>query len=466
MIKRILQKISAGSSGRNKIGRRAETEFDLKKQECINEALGIAVWDILITDEDSVSPTSPVMWTQAFRQSIGFNDINDFPNILGSWSGLLHPDDKVKTLTELSFHVNDHSDRTPFNVEYRLMQKTGEYKRYNAFGTTLRNGRGQALKMTIAQVDISAKRQLERMIVDNRDIIEKKNKALEIQRNLATALLTGSKEVLDRTVIRSMESIGKYSRADRVHIWRNEMIDGNMHFVLSHEWMSELGKQFSTVDIKTYPYDEVPDWEDKLKRGKSINTPIAEMLPHEMSFLNRFNVKSLAVIPLFSNNEFWGFLRIDNCRDETTFSELEMVDLAQLGQLMAFNLMLSNDYGEIFTERADKKELAHRYKSILDAVPTPISVSDENMVLTFVNTALERLIGRERDNMYGKPCNILDFEICGSSNCAIVCSRRFVTKTSFKRNGKSYRIDTNQLKNLSGETVGFVEVIQEITGVV
>ena len=464
MLKGILQKISAATSSKNRIGRRAEIGFDLEKQELINEALGIAVWDILIKNDEPVNPATPVSWTQEFRHSLGFSDENDFPDMLGSWSGRLHPDDKVKTLTELSFHITDHSGKTVFDIEYRLMQKTGEYKRYHAVGTTLRNNRGQALKITIAQIDISAKRQLERMIVDNRDIIEKKQKTLNIQRNLVTALLTGNKEILDRTLTRSMESIGKFSRADRVQIWRNEMVGANMHFVLSYEWMSDLGRQLTTVpDCNSFQYDDVPDWEDKLKRGKHINGPVEHLLPHERSFLSRFHIKSLAVLPLFSSDGHWGFIRVDNCRDELTFSELEIVDLTQLGQLMAFILVLSEDYGEIFTERADKKELAHWYKSILDAVPTPISVSDTNMSLTHVNSALESMIGIERDKLFGKPCSTLNFEICGTNNCAIVCSRRFVDKTSFKRNGKSYKIDVSQIKDLNGETVGFVEVIQEVS---
>jgi len=462
MLKAIFQKISAGS--RKKIRRRAEIEFELAKQKLINEALGIETWDILITSEEPVNPTTPVSWSQEFRYALGFSDENDFPDMLGSWSGRLHPDDKVKTLTELSFHITDHSGKTPFDVEYRLMLKTGEYRRYHAFGTTLRNSRGHARKMTIAQVDISAKRQLERMIVDNRDIIEKKNKALNIQRNLVTSLLTGSKDILDKTLIRNMKLIGKFLRADRVQIWRNDIVDANMLFILSHEWVSDYGKQLANIpDCKTLSYDDVPDWEDKLKRGKNINGAVEDLLPHEKSFLSRFQVNSLAVLPLFSNDGFWGFMRIDNCRDEVTFSELEIVDLTQLGQLMAFIIVLSEDYGEIFTERANKMELAHRYKSILDAIPTPISVTDAGMALTFINSAFESLIGKEREKLYGKQCSTLGFEICGTSNCAVVCSRRFVNKTSFKKDGKSYKVDVSQLKDLSGETVGFVEVIQDVT---
>jgi len=131
--------------------------------------------------------------------------------------------------------------------------------------------------------------------------------------------------------------------------------------------------------------------------------------------------------------------------------------------LMAFMIILSEDYGEVFIERAIKKELTHRHKMILDSIPAPISVTDANMVITFVNSALESMIGIEREKLYGKPCSILGFEICNTSNCAIVCSKRFLNKTFFTKSGKSFRVDVSQIKDLNDETVGFVEVIQDIT---
>jgi len=85
------------------------------------------------------------------------------------------------------------------------------------------------------------------------------------------------------------------------------------------------------------------------------------------------------------------------------------------------------------------------------------------MNLTFINTAIENMIGKKRENIYGKRCNVLDTDICNTPNCGIACAKRFVNRTFFKSSGKSYQVDVSKLTDLNGEAAGFVEVIQDIT---
>ena len=107
--------------------------------------------------------------------------------------------------------------------------------------------------------------------------------------------------------------------------------------------------------------------------------------------------------------------------------------------------------------------IAHWYKSILDAVPLPITVTDANTNWTFVNTQVENFLGVKFEDIKGKPCSNWGAHICNTPNCGIECAKRGVKQTFFTQNGASHKVDVAILKDINGETAGYIEVVQDIT---
>ncbi|MCL2801365.1 MAG: ATP-binding protein [Treponema sp.] len=131
------------------------TEYDLMKYKLTSDALGIALWDMDVVSSDPINPDNTFTWSKEFRHMLGFNDERDFPNVTHSWSDRLHPEDKEITLNAFAAHLNDYSGKTPYDIEYRLMRKNGEYRYYHAFGTTLRDKKGAPLRVAGALRDIN-----------------------------------------------------------------------------------------------------------------------------------------------------------------------------------------------------------------------------------------------------------------------------------------------------------------------
>jgi len=94
-------------------------------------------------------------WSNQFRRLLGFHDENDFPNVLGSWSSLLHPEDSAPTLAAFAAHINDRSGSTPYDVTYRLRCHNGEYRWFSAQGKTIRRSDGTALRVAGSLSDIT-----------------------------------------------------------------------------------------------------------------------------------------------------------------------------------------------------------------------------------------------------------------------------------------------------------------------
>jgi signal transduction histidine kinase/CheY-like chemotaxis protein len=104
---------------------------------------------------DPVNPENSIVWTNEFRQMLGYSDENDFPNVLNSWSDVLHPDDKERTVNALSRHILDVTGKTPFDVEYQMLKKNGVYSHFRATGETIRDENGVAQRVAGALMDIT-----------------------------------------------------------------------------------------------------------------------------------------------------------------------------------------------------------------------------------------------------------------------------------------------------------------------
>jgi methyl-accepting chemotaxis protein len=108
-------------------------------------------------------------------------------------------------------------------------------------------------------------------------------------------------------------------------------------------------------------------------------------------------------------------------------------------------------------------ERAHWYEQILDAVPFPLSVTDKDMRWTFINAPVEKLLGVRRKDVLGKACESWNADICRTESCGVARLRKGQLVTSLKQKGLTFRVDTGYLANSKGETVGHVEVMQDIT---
>ena len=112
------------------------------------------------------------------------------------------------------------------------------------------------------------------------------------------------------------------------------------------------------------------------------------------------------------------------------------------------------------------------YEAIIDAVPFPIHVTDNNMKWTFMNKPFEKNmidgnVIKDRDSACGMDCYNAGADICRTEGCGI---RRLVdqglTDSFFEWCGKSNKQDTSYLKNAKGENVGFVEVVTDLTSMI
>jgi len=125
-----------------------QKRFDLTRRVSTD-----GLWDMEAVG-GQVDASQPFWWSDPFRAMLGFQDENDFPNVLGSWSNRLHPEDLESTLAAFSAHLSDRSGKTPYDVRYRLMLKDGSYRWFRAKGDSIRHPNGEPIRVAGSLSDI------------------------------------------------------------------------------------------------------------------------------------------------------------------------------------------------------------------------------------------------------------------------------------------------------------------------
>ncbi|MDR0475673.1 MAG: cache domain-containing protein [Treponema sp.] len=120
--------------------------------------------------------------------------------------------------------------------------------------------------------------------------------------NSATNILLSinDEKSFEYSLLKSFELVGRFLNVDRVQIWRNEVIDGELHFIHRYEWLSEYGRSCLPVPIGLhFPYSAKPEWETLFLRGGYINAPLSGLPEDDRAFLSPYGMKSIVIIPIF-----------------------------------------------------------------------------------------------------------------------------------------------------------------------
>ena len=128
-----------------------ETRFDIAR-DCIQDAL----WDIDIKNGDPANPANVIWFSPQMRRLLGYESMEEFPDVLNSWLSHLHPEDSDRAVQAFVDHVGDRSGKTPFDVSYRLRLRTGDYRWFRGRGDSQRAADGTALRTVGAIIDIQS----------------------------------------------------------------------------------------------------------------------------------------------------------------------------------------------------------------------------------------------------------------------------------------------------------------------
>ena len=150
----------------------AQIEKEQAAMENIQAAMGSGPWSMEFDkDGKMVSCT----WSETFRNMLGYEEKEEFPDKLESWSELLHKEDRERVLNAYWDTILDYTGEKTYNVEYRILTKHAGWRWFHAAGRLSRREDGSPITFVGLFMDIDdekkMKEQLEKQKIDLQDAL-------------------------------------------------------------------------------------------------------------------------------------------------------------------------------------------------------------------------------------------------------------------------------------------------------
>ena len=132
---------------------RERTAMDL-----IHASLNSGPWSM---EFDEKGEMTSCVWSDTFRHMLGYIGKEDFPDVLESWSDLLHEEDKPQVMRAYWDTVLDYSGVRTYDVEYRLRTRDRGWRWFHAAGRLARREDGSPVAFYGLFVDIDEQKKME-----------------------------------------------------------------------------------------------------------------------------------------------------------------------------------------------------------------------------------------------------------------------------------------------------------------
>ncbi|WP_126147784.1 sensor domain-containing diguanylate cyclase [Synechococcus elongatus] len=137
------------------VTQRRKSEDLLRQSE---ERLELAFQGSLAAIWDWDLVTSDLYFSSRSLEILGYQE-GDIPPKISSFFNLLHPDDRIFVQSALDAHFS--SAKYPYDVEYRIQQKSGEYRWFQSTGIAVRDEQNKPYRMVGSTIDITRRKQAE-----------------------------------------------------------------------------------------------------------------------------------------------------------------------------------------------------------------------------------------------------------------------------------------------------------------
>jgi len=110
----------------------------------------------------------------------------------------------------------------------------------------------------------------------------------------------------------------------------------------------------------------------------------------------------------------------------------------------------------------------HWYECILNALDKPVSVTDLNKNMTFLNQIGLTILNKKREEVIGKYCgDVWNLDICNDSQCCVERLKRCEAggRSEFQLENSIYSNIASYIKDIDGNKIGHISVVTDITTV-
>lgn len=344
-----------------------------------NANLGLWEWNI---------QTGETTFNEQWAKMVGYSLEELAPVNIETWAKLVHPADYQKSNKLLNAHFKE--EIAQYQTEARMRHKNGQWIWVLDTGKVTKwTDAGKPLLMSGVHQDITERKQAELQI----------HQKLEIEKLLSeiSSEFIHTKDI-DASIIESFAKLAAKTHASRVYLF---MLDSeNETMSNTHEWCAK-GVSAEINNLQNLPLSIFPWWMQKLYNNEIIDVADVSKMPPEakaeQEILESQNIKSLLVLPVYSETQLKGFVGFDNVLSSNLWADKD----SQLLKLLVD--ILSN----AIVRKLYEEELRLLKKAVEES-PVSIMVTDVKGAITYVNSKYEETTGFKINEILGQNPSIMN----------------------------------------------------------
>ena len=185
---------------------------------------------------------------------------------------------------------------------------------------------GSAIERDLILIE-QAKIECEAEIVKQKSIVrQERDRSLKLTTNVARALLNDRD--LNRAIATALQIVGEGIDTDRVVVMehhRDRRRESLGYAKVLFEWHSvNAVSQLAHRELQQISYEGVEDWYERLVKGETVGAIIRNLPEPLRQKQIAIGVKATYAVPIAINEQYWGVLAFDNCREAKQYSETEI----------------------------------------------------------------------------------------------------------------------------------------------
>lgn len=245
--------------------------------------------------------------------------------------------------------------------------------------------------------DVTGVRQTEKIVVE-------KTRFLEVNAAFISSLVEN--DVNDEALQEAFGIIAQTVEADRMYYFGADKDPGTGEILISQkvEWCSKIAcPQIDNPDLQNMPISTVEEITAPLTQNYPFTATLSSLKEGALKdiFIDE-HIKSMLLLPIFLDEQLFGFVGFDDCTSERTWKETEISFLRALTQNLtnAFEKRAALDTVRKREEELKKSE--QKFRSLVQEGSDLIGILDIEGYYSFVSENYKSILGHDPEEMTGK----------------------------------------------------------------
>lgn len=308
----------------------------------------------------------------------------------------------IQELTSMYFlDVVPDDEKQRIATNYKLRIQGGDVPNFYESVLQCKNGSTKPVEFSLTVIEYEkqpAVLGVIRDISERKKTEQKKKIQLRYQQGLhqiSTILLKDPDE--QNAIQSSLQYLQKISDVSRVYFFKNitDPDDGLCMKQEYEECAEDVPSEIDNPELQHVPYHPAfTRWKDKLSHNEPVYGLVKDFPDSERGILESQNIKSILVIPIFVNTEFYGFIGFDDIKNERKWEKENIYLLHSAAERIGSYIERKKAYESL--KRSEAK-----FRSFVENANDIVYALSAEGIFTYVSPNWSEIVGHPIDEVIG-----------------------------------------------------------------